>query len=416
VRVTYSRNLTPGQWKAHGRYIGRESAGGAAELAKGMGFAPEGQSADLARTLSEWQKAGDERLFKIIVSPEFGDRINLEEHIRALMAKMEHDLNTQLQWVAVVHRNTEHHHVHIALRGITEDGRPLRLDRVYIQQGIRSHAEDLCTRQLGYRTELDTEEGQRREVTQQRFTSLDRLLSRSAPKPLEDFVPSHFAVELGASGARGTFAAAQQHHLAARLLVLQKMGLAQQGGEDTWYVQSDFETVLRAMQCSADRQKALASSAVTVSDPRLPLHVTRPEEISDLEGRVLGHGEEESTARNYLLLEGTDARVHFIYYNADIDAARHRGELRPGAFARLRKWTRKGNLNLDVQDLGKADDLLSNRLHFSRKAQSLIRRGIVPAEAEWGGWLGQYNATLKDAATLTVQSQLERSRHPSRSR
>src|SRR5579864_7478528 len=26
VRVTYSKNKTPGQWKAHGRYIARESA------------------------------------------------------------------------------------------------------------------------------------------------------------------------------------------------------------------------------------------------------------------------------------------------------------------------------------------------------------------------------------------------------
>lgn len=96
------------------------------------------------------------------------------------MARMERDLDTRLEWAAVVHRNTEHPHVHIVLRGIRQDGAELRLERGYIQHGLRAHAEDLCTAQLGYRTELDAAESQRREVTQQRFTSLDWLILRNA--------------------------------------------------------------------------------------------------------------------------------------------------------------------------------------------------------------------------------------------
>ena len=108
-----------------------------------------------AQVLEGWQKAGDPRLWKLIVSPEFGDRGNLDELTRGLMSRMEHDLGTRLEWIAVPHFNTEHPHVHIALRGIRDDGTPLKMDRDYIRCGIRAHAEDLCTRQLGLRSGLD---------------------------------------------------------------------------------------------------------------------------------------------------------------------------------------------------------------------------------------------------------------------
>ena len=77
------------------------------------------------------------------------------------------------------HFNTDNPHVHIALRGIRENGKSLRIERDYIKQGIRSIAEDLCTRQLGYRTQLDVAEARCREVSQQRFTSLHRAIARN---------------------------------------------------------------------------------------------------------------------------------------------------------------------------------------------------------------------------------------------
>ena len=151
VRVSYSPNKTRGQWQAHGRYIVRETATreGSQEA---TGFGPAGEVADLPRTLAQWQAAGDPRLFKIIVSPEFGERIDMVTLVRSLMARMERDLETRLEWVAVVHRNTEHPHAHVALRGVRDDGQGLRLPRAYVKEQVRAHAEDLCTCQLGYRT------------------------------------------------------------------------------------------------------------------------------------------------------------------------------------------------------------------------------------------------------------------------
>ena len=108
-----------------------------------------------AKELARWQSEGDPRLWKLIVSPEFGERVDLDRLTRDLMARMEKDLGTKLEWVAVTHFNTEHPHVHIALRGIREDKTALDLPRDYVRHGMRAIAEDLCTRQLGHRNQLD---------------------------------------------------------------------------------------------------------------------------------------------------------------------------------------------------------------------------------------------------------------------
>src|SRR4051812_36769497 len=48
------------------------------------------------------------------------------------------------------------------------------------QQGIRDNAENLCTAQLGFRTELDALEAERREVDALQITSLDRRIAKEA--------------------------------------------------------------------------------------------------------------------------------------------------------------------------------------------------------------------------------------------
>ena len=131
----YAKNATRGQWKAHGRYIARESAsqGRAVEA----GFDATARKINIAARLDQWQSAGDERMWKLIVSPEFGDKMDLVELTRGLMQRMTRDLDTQLEWVAVSHFNTDNPHVHIALRGVREDGNSLRLERDYVKHGIR---------------------------------------------------------------------------------------------------------------------------------------------------------------------------------------------------------------------------------------------------------------------------------------
>src|ERR1700682_1172889 len=60
VRVNYTANKNPSQWRAHGKYVARESAtqGGRAAEA---GFSATDQRLDIATALDNWQSAADER-------------------------------------------------------------------------------------------------------------------------------------------------------------------------------------------------------------------------------------------------------------------------------------------------------------------------------------------------------------------
>jgi len=77
-----------------------------------------------------------------------------------------------------------------------------------------------------------------------------------------------------------------------------------------------------------------------------------------------------------------------------MEDARSRGQLRTNSFARLRMLPLDGTPTLDVADLGDAEKLLTNARHLGEKARELLKRGIMPAEAGWGGWLGKYQAAL----------------------
>jgi type IV secretory pathway VirD2 relaxase len=364
-----------------------------------------------AKELERWQSEGDPRLWKLIVSPEFGERLDLDRLTRDLMVRMEKELGTRLEWVAVTHFNTGHPHVHIALRGIRDDKSALDLPRDYVRQGIRAIAEDLCTRQLGHRNQLDAIASERGEIQEHRFTSLDRAINRANSPEVSDSgsTAEHFLVRR----AGETAGRAREQHIDARLLVLNQMGLAEQVGVREWLVRRDFETVLKAMQRTNDRQKMLASHGALLSDERLPLVVLDMRKLKTLEGRVLAHGEEEvgkGAGRHYLLMEGTDAKVHLIYYTPEMEEARSRGKLRPNAFIRLQKQFENGRPVLEIEDSGDAERVLRNKRHFNDKVKSLLNHGTVPSEDGWGGWLGRYQATMTKAVDELKTLQVGRER------
>jgi hypothetical protein len=402
----YAKNATRGQWKAHGRYIARESA--SQDRVVEAGFDATERGINIAARLDQWQSAGDERMWKVIVSPEHGDKIDLTQMTRDLMKRMTRDLDTRLEWAAVAHFNTDNPHVHIALRGIRENGKSFRLERDYLKHGIRSIAEDLCTRQLGYRTQFDIAEAQRREVSQHRFTSLDRSIARDKPAEGES---SHFQVSRNSAQPRNQYAV-------ARLRTLESMGLAEAAGLDQWLVRQDFETALRAMQRLGDRQKILAAHGVPVSDTRLPLLMFDLRNCATLEGRVLVHGEDEGTGRSFMMLEGTDAKVHCIYHTPQMSEARGRGGLRANRFVRLRKLFENGRPLLEIDELGHCEKVLNDERLLEETSRRRLLGELPPIEDGWGGWLGRYQAALRRVATIPMhQRDLHgRAREPDRGR
>jgi type IV secretory pathway VirD2 relaxase len=406
--VIYTQNRTSGQWKAHGRYIGRESA---TQDPSSAGFDAARSAINVAAELDRWQAAGDQRLWKLIISPEFGERLDLQKLTRHMLGCMEKDLGTSLEWVAVSHFNTEHPHVHVALRGVRDDGSALDLKRDYIRSGIRRIAENGCTLQLGYKTVEDALAASEREISQNRYTSLDRAIRRANTGESSDW--NHFTVRVHVAERVSDSGQIQNQHVCARLATLRHMGLAEEVTPQTWHVRDDFETVLRAMQRASDRQKMLAAHGALLSDERLQLVTTDIRSVSTIAGRVILHGEEEAgtmAGRNYLLLEGTDGMLHMLYYTAEMEEARSRGKLRVNSFIRMRNRFAAGHPELKIEDLGNAEAILKDRIHLQDMADSLTRRGAMITEPGWGGWLGRYQAALRTAADQLEQRKLGQSR------
>ena len=65
----------------------------------------------------------DRHHFRFIVAPEDATELSdIKAFTRDLMGEAERDLDTRLDWVAVDHWNTEHPHIHVTVRGRTDNG------------------------------------------------------------------------------------------------------------------------------------------------------------------------------------------------------------------------------------------------------------------------------------------------------
>jgi len=150
---------------------------------KGVLYGPEGAA---QRKDFEAPRQGEKHQFRLIVSPEDAQELDLTDYVRRYMARVERDLGQRLEWAAVNHYDTDHPHAHIIVRGVDCDGREVRLDRDYVSNGLRARAQELATEELGPRQEHDVKHQLEREITQDRLTSLDRELARRAKEDRVD--------------------------------------------------------------------------------------------------------------------------------------------------------------------------------------------------------------------------------------
>jgi hypothetical protein len=122
---------------AHVRYLRREGVTRDGE--KANLFDAHGNSTDEKGFVERCRE--DRHHFRFIVSPEEAtNMLDLRAFTRDLVADMERDLKTRLDWVAA-----EHPHVHLLVRGKADDGQNLVISRDYISHGMRARAEELVT-------------------------------------------------------------------------------------------------------------------------------------------------------------------------------------------------------------------------------------------------------------------------------
>jgi type IV secretory pathway VirD2 relaxase len=289
-------------------------------------FGPERDDMDVGAFAEKCQD--DRHHFRFIVSPEDAvDMANLKDHARELMGQMEKDLGTRLDWVAVDHWNTDNPHIHIILRGRTDDGQDLVISRDYLKEGMRARAQDLVTQELGPRTDLEIHRNLERQVEAERWTQLDRQLVRDAGKsgiidlaPLPDRQPDEFhTLKVG------------------RLRTLEIRGLAEEIGLSQWFIKPEAEAVLRELGERGDIIKRMHRALTERGIERGSASYVLAGESLDVPviGRLVERGlDDELKGTAYAVVDGTDGRTHHIKL-PHLDAA---GDSPPGSIVELRSW------------------------------------------------------------------------------
>ncbi|WP_321855523.1 relaxase/mobilization nuclease and DUF3363 domain-containing protein [Paraburkholderia tropica] len=295
-------HASPQSLAKHLRYIERDGVGREGE--SGRAYGPQTDEANLDAFKAHC--ADDRHHFRFIVSPEDGAELDdLRTYTRHLMARMEADLGTRLEWVAVDHWNTDNPHTHLIVRGRDDTGGDLIIAGDYIAQGFRHRAAELATEWLGPRTELEIQQTLQREIEQARWTSLDRTLQRETGDDGSVSIDRLNEPRLQR----------QRELLIGRLQHLQRMDLADEIQPGTWTIDTDAEKTLRAL---GERGDIIRTLQRAMSGQRRELAVFEPgEDGLTIVGRVAAKGlADELRDRGYLVIDGVDGKAHYVALNA----------------------------------------------------------------------------------------------------
>ncbi len=112
-----------------------------------------------------------------------------------------------------------------------------------------------------------------------------------------------------------------------------------------------------------------------MSDDRLPKTTLDVRDLTSIEGRILVHGEDEASGRSYLMLEGTDGQVFYIYRTPAMEELRSQRGLQTNSFIRLRKLSTVRGPVMKIRDMGDSEAILRNKAHLRETAREIFRRG-----------------------------------------
>lgn len=330
--------------RLHLKYVEREGV----DKDGGKGVLYNGKESALSSDDFLERSENDPHQFRFIVSPEDAADLNLTDYTRDLMSQVEKDLGRDLDWVAVNHHNTDNPHTHIVIRGRDKEGKELRMDRDYISNGIRTRARELATHELGLRLEHEIEQGLHREISQERYTSLDWQIDQVSHENMEitdeeiQYYDGQFTdTELGIDkeytylvdldGVGDRVSAKNDRFVVGRLNTLKDMGLAKQGRHARSYeLKTDWKEQLRALGERGDIYKRLSKISRDARERRIFDPQT---EHGDVVGRLTGEGShDELYDRYYAVVDDKTGTARYVHLPQSVDV----GELPEGGIVRVR--------------------------------------------------------------------------------
>jgi type IV secretory pathway VirD2 relaxase len=364
-----SRGARSAPLTAHVSYLKRD--GVTRDGARGRMFDATADDAD-GKAFAE--RCGDDRHhFRLIVSPEdAGEMSDLRAFTRDLTTRMETDLGTQLDWIAIDHWNTDNPHVHLLVRGVADDGRDLVIARDYIGRGLRSRAKDIVSLELGPKPEQEIRSALERDVQAERWTKLDTAIRFEANETgIIDVTPA----DAGAGDPQ------IRRLMIGRLQRLERMGLASPAGPSQWTLSPDAEPVLRDLAVRGDIIKTIHDALAGRGLERPPgdYVIEGGAATAPIIGRLLQKGlYDELNGEAYAVIDGVDGRVHHVRFKG-LDALEHAAP--EGGIVELRRF-------------GAAQDRAPTLLLVSRSDSDLASQ----VEAPGATWLDHRLVSNDDAS------------------
>jgi type IV secretory pathway VirD2 relaxase len=335
----------------------------------------------------------DRHHFRFIISPE--DAAQLEDlriFTRELMAYVERDLGTRLDWMAADHWNTDNPHVHVLIRGKAEDGQDLVISRAYISHGFRDRAAERVTLELGPRTEQEIQFSVEKEVDAERWTGLDRALRNIADEGggVADLRP-------GISYEDPEF----RRLMLGRAKKLERLGLADQIGPASWTLKAGLEQSLRELSIRADIIKTMHKAlAVTGREPNVVWFALHGDAAATpVLGRLVARGlHDELKGSAYAIIEGVDGRTHHLQFS-DLDMT---GDAPPGAIVEARSYEdANGRRRLSLAT--RSD--LPLEAQITASGATWIDRQLLAREAATSG--GAFGAEVREAMDRRINHLVE---------
>ncbi len=331
----------------------------------------------------EGPRPGENHQFRLIISPEDASEMDLTAFVRRLMARAERDIGRNLEWAAVNHHNTNHPHAHVVIRGVDRYGSEVRLDRAYISSGMRWRAQEIATEELGPRHELDIRRTLAKELTQDRFTSLDRELARRI---------NGDRIRVGRLGSEG---AVEESLLVGRLEHLETVRVAERMSRTEWALAPGWQQTLREWGARGDIIKQI--HAAISGDPARyhvlragqPLEPDRPAGAHFITGRVADKGlSDELRGACYTVIETPTGHAYYVPLDARSTEQLGKGDCvsfttKPEAAVRPvdRHIAEIAGARQDVYELEpSANDAVTSE-RAQRRLQQLERLGVVTTMA-----------------------------------
>jgi type IV secretory pathway VirD2 relaxase len=331
----------------------------------------------------------DRHHFRFIISPEDAATLgDLKTFTRELIRDVEGDLGTRLDWIAVDHWNTDNPHIHVLIRGRTDDGKDLVISREYISCGFRDRAAERVTMELGARSEQEIRLTLEREVAAERWTSLDRALRDISDDSggVADLRPS----------------ADQEAPEIRRLLVgraarLQRFGLAEPVGSACWVLKPELEQSLRALGMRNDiikiMHQAMSAHGHEPDVGAFALHGDIPS--TPVLGRLVKRGlDDELKSTAYAIVAGVDGRTHHLCFT-DLELT---GDAPPGAIVEARVYddaNRRRRVSLAIR----SD--LSIEAQVTASGATWLDRHLVTKDASMSE--GGFGAEVRKAMDARVE-------------